>query len=162
MNDKGQFFGRVNTQRAFGFGRDKQQLADIKNRSFDKDSGEEARKKYDNAAVFVLAAGCFAILLFFLFGAFGKGVEPIGYSNYANDEHDGAVSVFSQIIYPDGRIEKSAAFPFDTGESTDDPKEVSNSSANAENAFSPNSEKWNFWQYLCDSLALIFGVTNAE
>ena len=116
-------------------------------------------KKADIAAGFVMAAGCFALFLFFLFGAFGRNAEQVTYSNYANDEYEGAVSVFSQIIYPDDRTEKSLADPYDV---KNEPEQINTSSANDENAFSENSETWNFWQYLCDSLAEIFGVANAE
>ena len=116
-------------------------------------------KKADLAAGFVMAAGCLALVLFFLFGAFGRNAEQVTYSNYANDEYDGAVSVFSQIIYPDGRTEKSSSNPYGA---KNEPVQSSVSSANAENTFSENTETWNFWQYLCDSLAEIFGVANAE
>lgn len=120
---------------------------------------EKTDKKADVAAGFVMAAGCFAIVLFFLFGAFGRNAEQVTYSNYANDEYEGAISVFSQIIYPDGRIEKSTANSY---EIRNNATQSSINSANAEDAFADNSEPWNFWQYLCDSLAEIFGVTNAE
>lgn len=124
--------------------------------------GEKVRKKRDVAADLALAAGCAVLLLFLLLGSFGKNTEPLEYSNYTNVEYYGAVPVFSQIIYPDGRIERSGSEPFVTRVSQEDCGGGNKNYANAENTFADSEEPWNFWQYLCDSLAELFGITNAE
>ncbi len=128
---------------------------DIKN-------GEKSGENRDLAAVFVLAAGCMALLFFFLFASFGKNTKAISYSNYSNVEYDGAVSVFSRIILPDGKTCRNDETAYTAKDLSDKEKCKVPISSNDENVFAEDTDGWNFWQYLCDSLAEIFGVTNAE
>ncbi len=111
--------------------------------SSDTEKEENGRGKNSLAASVVMIVGTAVLLLFFFFASFGKNTEPIEYAENDVFNGEGIVSVFSQIVSPDGRTVDNSEEVFQDEGST---------------AVEVQNTKWNLWQYICDSLAELFGM----
>lgn len=120
---------------------------ELNNNKTDNKKGES--EKNSLAARVVMIFGAVVLLFFFVFASFGRNAEPIEYSENNTFDGESVISVFSQLVYSDGRT-------VDNSEGTNTDESVQ--SDNNVTADASESE-WNLWQYLCDSLAELFGVT---
>lgn len=110
---------------------------------------EYKNEKNSLAARVVMILGAASLIFFLVFASFGKNSEPIDYIENDSFGGEGIVAVFSQLVSSDGGTVDNSKGMQAVGENEQHEKGASADS---------DEEKWNLWQYLCDSFAELFGV----